>query len=479
VTRVLVTGGSGFIGSHVVDKLADAGYEPRIYDLQPSPHHEPGSIDTVVGDLFDHDTLSAAMEDCDAVVHLAAYADVGIVAKEPVEAEECNSRGTLAVLEAARATDTRVVYGSTIWVYGASGDGLIDEDAPLGLPDHLYTASKLAGEMYCSSYAELYEVPSTILRFGIPYGPRARPAAVIPIFVSKALKGEPLTIAGDGLQTRRFVYVEDLAEGIVAGLRDGEPGRVYNLAGDETVTIRELADIVSDLIDDTEIVHTPGRNGDFGGAVISNERAAAELGWRASTPLREGVRRYLAWLAPEHAPASEPTPAAVAADPEPVLAAKPLQERAAAAITPIAKVTHLPGWPSTAVSTWPSVWVMALACTAGTLIPSTLAARTDDFGTGQVGFVAVTCVIAILAALSLLPLGAGGRPARGGVFAGWLIAGFVVLETLPWTRNIFNLGMPHKGTIALAAMGVAIALVVATAAVRWQDDQKTATDTIS
>ncbi len=468
MSRVLVTGGSGFIGSHVVDKLADAGHEPRIYDLQPSPHHEPGSVDTVVGDLFDHEALCAAMEDTEAVVHLAAYADVGIVAKEPVEAEECNSRGTLAVLEAARATRTRVIYGSTIWVYGASGDGLIDEDAPLVLPDHLYTASKLAGEMYCSSYAELYDVPSTILRFGIPYGPRARPAAVIPIFVSKALKAEPLTIAGDGLQTRRFVYVEDLAEGIVAGLDRGADGRVYNLAGDETVTIRELADIVSDLIDDTEIVHTPGRNGDFGGAVISNERAADELGWRASTPLREGVRRYLAWLAPERAPAPEPEPA-------PVLAAPPEP----AVVAPVAKVTDLPGWPSAPSSSWPSAWVVVLACAAGTLIPSALAFRTDDFGTGQVGFVAITCLIAILAVLSLLPLGAGGaRPERGGVFAGWLIAGFVVLETLPWTRNIFNLGMPHRGTIALTAMGVAIALVVATAATRWRDDGEAAADTV-
>ncbi|MGC1812504.1 MAG: NAD-dependent epimerase/dehydratase family protein, partial [Solirubrobacterales bacterium] len=305
MTRVLVTGGSGFIGSHVVDKLADAGLEPRIYDLQPSPHHEPGSVDTVIGDLFEPETLLAAMEDCDAVVHLAAYADVGIVADQPADAERCNARGTLAVLEAARATGTRVVYGSTIWVYGASGDGLIDEESPLGLPDHLYTASKLAGEMYCSSYAELYDVPCTILRFGIPYGPRARPAAVIPIFVSKALKGEPLTIAGDGLQTRRFVYVEDLAAGVVAGVRHGGGNRVFNLAGDETVTIRDLAGIVSELIDDTEIVHTPGRNGDFGGAVISNERAGEELGWRASTPLREGVSRYLAWLEPGRAQAAE------------------------------------------------------------------------------------------------------------------------------------------------------------------------------
>jgi UDP-glucose 4-epimerase len=467
MSRVLVTGGSGFIGSHVVDKLYDSGYEPRIYDLQESAHHEPGSVDTVVGDLFDHETLCAAMQDCDAVVHLAAYADVGIVAKEPVEAEECNSRGTLAVLEAARATDTRVIYGSTIWVYGASGDGLIDEAAPLGLPDHLYTASKLAGEMYCSSYAELYDVPCTILRFGIPYGPRARPAAVIPIFVSKALKGEPLTIAGDGLQTRRFVYVEDLAEGIVAGLTQGDENRVYNLAGDETVTIRELADIVSDLIDDTEIVHTPGRNGDFGGAVISNERAAKELDWRASTPLREGVRRYLAWLAPERAPAAAP---------EPVLAAPPEPEPAAP-LAPIAKVAELPGWPSAPSTSFLSPWVVALACGAGTLIPWLLSSRTDDFGTGQSGYVAVTCLIAILAALCVLPLGPGGRPARGWVFAGWLFAGYVVLETLPWTRNIFNLGMPHRGTILLSAMGLAIALVVATAAVRWQREDAAA-DTV-
>src|SRR5690349_12496616 len=261
--RVLVTGGSGFIGSHVVDKLADAGHEPVIYDLRESPHHERGSVETVIGDLFDAEVLQGAMEDCDAVVHLAAYADVGIVAEQPVDAEACNARGTLAVLEAARATDTRVVYGSTIWVYGSSGNGVIDEEAPLGLPDHLYTASKLAGEMYCSSYAELYDVPCTILRFGIPYGPRARPAAVIPIFVSKALDGDPLTIAGDGMQTRRFVYVEDLAEGVAATVDRGVPNRVYNLAGDETVTIRELAGIVSELVEDTEIVHTPGRNGDF------------------------------------------------------------------------------------------------------------------------------------------------------------------------------------------------------------------------
>jgi UDP-glucose 4-epimerase len=444
MTRILVTGGSGFIGSHVVDKLAAAGFEPRIYDLRESPHHEPGSVDTVTGDLLDGETLRAAMADCGAVVHLAAYADVGVVAEEPVAAEECNSRGTLAVLEAARATGTRVVYGSTIWVYGNSGDGVIDEESPIGLPDHLYTASKLAGEMYCTSYAELYDVPCTILRFGIPYGPRARPSAVIPIFVSKALKGEPLTIAGDGSQTRRFVYVEDLADGVVAALEHGAEGRVYNLAGDETVTIRELAEVISGIVGNTEIVHTLGRNGDFGGAVISNERASRELGWRASTPLREGVSRYVEWL--------EPAP-------------EPVHERTMERVTD---------------SSWPSPWVVALACAAGTLVPSMLALRSDDFGTGQAGYVAVTTLIAILAALSLLPLGANGRrPAGGATVAGWLLAGWVTLETLPWTRHVLNLGVPHKGTIALVAMGLAIALLVATAVMRRRGEQEAATDTVT
>jgi UDP-glucose 4-epimerase len=456
--RVLVTGGSGFIGSHVVDKLADAGHEPVIYDLRDSEHHEWGSVETVIGDLFDAETLHEAMEDCDAVVHLAAYADVGIVAEQPVDAEACNARGTLAVLEAARATDTRVVYGSTIWVYGASGDGVIDEEAALGLPDHLYTASKLAGEMYCSSYAELYDVSCTILRFGIPYGPRARPAAVIPIFVSKALAGEPLTIAGDGIQSRRFVYVEDLAEGVAAAVARGAPNRVYNLAGDETVTIRELADIVSELVEDTEIVHTPGRNGDFGGAVISNERAAKELGWRASTPLQEGVRRYLEWFAPERAAAPEPPP-------EPIRAASP--------------APALQAWPSTPEPAWLPAWVIAVAVAAGTLIPSLLAFRSDDFGTGQVGYVAITCLIAIPAALSLLPMGARGRPPRGGVLVAWLLAGYALLETLPWSRHLLNLGMPHKGTIALSGIGVLIAVVIAAAAVRRGEQPDTATDTVS
>jgi len=304
--RVLVTGGSGFIGSHVLDRLVDAGWRPRNFDLRPSPHHPPEQIETVIGDLLDLEGLTRAMRGCDVVVHLAAAADVGIVAREPRSAEEVNARGTLNVLEAARAAGVRrVVYGSTIWVYGSVPNGAVDEETALGLPSHLYTATKLAGEMYCRSYHELYDLEYTILRFGIPYGPRARPAAVIPTFVDKALAGEALTVAGDGRQSRRLVYVEDLAEGVVRALKPSGANRTFNLVTDETVTVLDIARTVRDLVGDVEVVHVPSRAADFGGIDVSGVRAAAELGWSPATPFQAGMRRYLEW---HRAQAEEPAP---------------------------------------------------------------------------------------------------------------------------------------------------------------------------
>jgi UDP-glucose 4-epimerase len=293
---VLVTGGSGFIGSHVVDRLLAAGHRPRIFDARPSPYHAREAVPVVRGDLGDLDALESAMAGCDAVIHLAASADVNEVRAEPVEAEQRNARGTLHVLEAARRRELRrVVYASTIWVYSDTPAECHEEHLPLQAPAHLYTATKLAGEHYCHAYGELYGVEHTILRFGIPYGPRARPAAVVPAFVSRALAGEPLTIAGDGSQSRRFVYVEDLAEGVVRALAPVAAGRTYNLVGSADTTIREIAETVRDLVGNVEIAHVPGRAGDFAGAPVSGDLAARELHWRASTPFREGVRRYVEW----------------------------------------------------------------------------------------------------------------------------------------------------------------------------------------
>jgi UDP-glucose 4-epimerase len=296
MSRVLVTGGAGFIGSFVVDQLRSAGHEAVIFDVRPSPHHAPGEVPTVIGDVLDYDSVREAARDCDAIAHLAAAADVGEVAADPESAERLNARGTFNVLEAAREEGvSRVLYASTIWVY-SEAEGRVDEDMPLYPPAHLYTATKLAGELYCRAYSELFGLDTTILRFGIPYGPRARPAAVVPSFVRRALGGEPLSIAGTGEQTRRFVYVEDLAEGVVRALAPVAANRTYNLVGQADVSIREIADTVRSLVGDVDIEHTPGRAGDFNsGAEISGERATRELGWHPETDFREGVSRYIAW----------------------------------------------------------------------------------------------------------------------------------------------------------------------------------------
>jgi UDP-glucose 4-epimerase len=294
--KVLVTGGSGFIGSHVVDRLRAHGHEPRIFDARPSPWHPPGEVPFSQGSITDTDALEDAMVGCEAVIHLAAVADVNHVHADPGTAETVNTRGTLAVLEAARRTGaSRVVYGSTIWVYSDCCETKVDEESLLATPSHFYTSTKLAGELYLKAYAELYGIPYTVLRFGIPYGPRARPAAVVPAFVEKALSGQPLTIAGDGSQGRRFVYVEDLAEGVARSLAPVAKNRIYNLAGQETVTIKEIAEAVRDAVGEVEITYTPARAGDFGGKEVASARAEAELDWRADTPFAEGVARYVAW----------------------------------------------------------------------------------------------------------------------------------------------------------------------------------------
>jgi UDP-glucose 4-epimerase len=311
--RVLVTGGGGFIGSHVVDRLLEKGMTPRIFDLSASPYHSPLEVETFTGSITDPANLDLAMRDCDAVIHLAAVADVGHVLADPVLAEEVNTRGTLNVLEAAcRAKVGRVVYGSTTWVYSDCVEQEVDEETPIPAPRHLYTATKLAGETYCAGYAELYELESTILRFGIPYGPRARAAGVVAKFTDLAFEGKSLTIAGDGSTTRSFIYVEDLADGIVAALKPEAAGRTYNLSGDEVVTILEIAERVQENTDNCEIVHTPPRPGDFPGKAISNERALEELGWKAQTSFKEGVRKYVEWVRsstrpPDPVPGKQPS----------------------------------------------------------------------------------------------------------------------------------------------------------------------------
>jgi UDP-glucose 4-epimerase len=311
---VLVTGGAGFIGSHVVDLLSAYGYTPRVFDLVPPPL-DNRHVDWIVGDLLDRAALARAMHGCHTVIHLAAVADVGVVIADPARADAVNVGGTQNALETARLAGVdHFVFASTVWVYGgANGNGrALDEDTPLVLPTHFYTATKLAGEMYCRSYAELYGLRQTILRFGIPYGPRSRAGAVVAAFVARARAGEPLVIAGDGMQSRQFVYVEDLAEGIVAAIGDFAPPGVYNLVGDESTSVREVADHVRQLVADVPVLHVEGRRADLEPRRASAERAARHLRWRARTPFAEGVRSYVDWVSGTNGSPSAATASTIA-----------------------------------------------------------------------------------------------------------------------------------------------------------------------
>src|SRR6476646_7581316 len=215
---VAVTGGSGFIGSHVVDALVGAGYAVRVLDRRP-PLQE--HVEWAAVDLLEQDALTDALKGCGPVFHLAAMADVNDVIAQPAESVAVTVLGAARVLEAARRADTgRVILASTVWVYAATQGEVVDEETLFDIQaeKHLYVSEKIAAEMFCRDYLNLYGRAYTVLRYGIPYGPRMRRDLVVAAFLERALRGEPIEIDGDGSQTRQFVYVEDLAAAHVRAL---------------------------------------------------------------------------------------------------------------------------------------------------------------------------------------------------------------------------------------------------------------------
>jgi len=289
-----VIGGSGFIGSHLVDKLLEHGQEVTVFDIKKPHRNDIAHIHIDVTDLSK--TAVALTGYYDALYHLSAMADVNDVYRNPVEATEVNILGTVNVLEAAKRNSIgRVILASTAWVYELAQNG--EEDSPFYVEkaNHLYTSQKLAAELLCHSYQKMYGQDYTILRYGIPYGPRARGGTVLATFVKKAFNGEPLTIFGQGDQFRNFIYVGDLAEGSVAALKEAAINQVYNLEGKRPIAVREVAEIVQELVDNVHIEYKEARPGDFPGRAASYEKAEKELGWEPKVDFKEGVRRYIEW----------------------------------------------------------------------------------------------------------------------------------------------------------------------------------------
>src|SRR2546430_4261762 len=244
MAKVVVTGGSGFIGSHVVDALVDAGHEVTVIDHRVRPHRPDVGFEDV--DLMDLSSVLAATREAEHIFHLAAVSNVNYAHKYPVYTTALNVVGTANVLEAGRVNGARRLYlASTVWVYNGcpQNGGALQESEPFFLDGagHIYTAAKMASEMVGHNYSQLYKVPFTILRYGIPYGPRMREELLIPIFIKKALTGQPLSVSGRGEQYRNFVYVRDMAEAHVLAMKDSAVNQTYNLEGRRKVTVLEVA----------------------------------------------------------------------------------------------------------------------------------------------------------------------------------------------------------------------------------------------
>src|SRR6476469_3599783 len=292
---IAVTGGAGFIGSHVVDALLAAGHDVRVIDQRPpiQPNVECAAVD-----LLDQDALTDTLKGCGPVLHLAAMADVNQVIADPAESVAVTVLGAARVLEAARRADTgRVVLASTVWVYAATRGDVVDEDTQFDLTAerHIYVSEKLAAEMFCRDYLNLYGRPYTVLRYGIPFGPRMRSDLVVAAFLERALRGEPIEIDGDGLQERRFVYVEDLAAAHVLALAPVAENRTYNLEANEPISIRQLAETVGRLVGGVEVTFGPSRPGDYRARRVSSERARRELGWAPRYDFAAGLARTVEW----------------------------------------------------------------------------------------------------------------------------------------------------------------------------------------
>lgn len=299
MAKTVVTGGSGFIGSHVVDALIEAGHEVTVIDHRVKPHRDDVRFEDV--DLMDFSSVLTATRGAEHVFHLAAVSNVNVAHKYPVYATGLNVMGTAHALEAARLNGVKRFYlASTVWVYNGAPNGIaVDEAVPFYLngAGHIYTSSKIAAEMLCHNYQQLYGLPVTILRYGIPYGPRMREELLMPIFIRKALRGEPLTVAGKGDQFRKFLYVTDLARAHLLAMDERAANETYNIEGAQRVTVLEVAEGIREILgEQVRIEFVPARAGDFPGKEVSFEKARRELGWEPLVDFKEGLRRTVDWF---------------------------------------------------------------------------------------------------------------------------------------------------------------------------------------
>jgi UDP-glucose 4-epimerase len=302
--KTCVTGGAGFIGSALVDRLVELGHEVTVLDNLSTGRRENLSLSAnrirfVEGDVRDRSAVDRAVEGAEVVYHQAALAAVARSVENPAEVTDVNVGGTLQVLVASRdAGVRRVVFASSSSVYGDTPSLPKTETMPLK-PLSPYAASKAAGEAYVSAFQGSYGLEGVVLRYFNVYGerqsPRSRYAAVVPRFLEAMLAGRPPVIYGDGRQTRDFTYVGDLVEALVASATaPGATKGAINLGGGLRVAISTLAAVIADAVGFRGgAVHEAARVGDVRDSLADIRRAQSALGWWPRTSLHDGVARIL------------------------------------------------------------------------------------------------------------------------------------------------------------------------------------------
>jgi len=299
----LVTGGAGFIGSHLTDALVGRGEKVRVFDNFSTGSREhlrsvEDEIEIVEGDLRDYDAVRKAMDRVSHVLHQAALRSVERSVDDPLSSDEVNVHGTLHVLMAARDAKEvkRVVYASSSSVYGDNPELPKREDL-IPQPVSPYAVSKLAAEQYCRVFTKLYGLETVSLRYFNVFGPRQDPnsqyAAVVPLFMEAALQSRPLQVHGDGKQSRDFTFIADVVQAnLLAATTSGVEGSVFNVARNERHMVIEIARIIEKLLGrPVRCDHVAPRRGDVRHTLASISAARDRLGYRPEVGFEEGLRR--------------------------------------------------------------------------------------------------------------------------------------------------------------------------------------------